>query len=132
MSKLIGHFRVRPLYGQVSVESESPSSTPIPETGEEPVVALPESILIATRSDHEGDVDLELYAGAAPLEGFSKVYSGAINLRTPFVVLGNTIGNQIWKVRVPAAGQMPVEIYVDRPSSASRVRISLPSVPPRS
>jgi hypothetical protein len=58
-------FRVLPLYHQVEIRDATDDvDCPQWETGEEPVLASAQCIVLATRSDLDGEVEIEVHVGA--------------------------------------------------------------------
>ena len=125
MSDLLGRLTLKPLYGQIFVEGEDPGTSPIPETGDEPVVATPESILVATRSDTEGDVNIEIRRGAPGDAQDPLVFAGSITVATPVLVVGSIVGNRVLRIPLARAGKISLQINVDVPGRASRVVVAL-------
>jgi hypothetical protein len=59
------HFRVSPAYAQVEIrDAPDDVDRPLWETGEEPVLASAQCIVLATRSDLDGEVEIEVRVGA--------------------------------------------------------------------
>jgi hypothetical protein len=122
---ILGQVRVNPMYHQVVVEAEGATDLPLPETGAEPVVATPESLLIATRPEQYGDVELEVHSGPLADPPGTEIYHGELTFTTPHLVIGSYYGDQLTPVDVGRVGQVPVSVYVDRPDAPSRVTVVL-------
>ena len=62
-------FRVIPLYRQVEVRDAAPDAADVDrpqwESGDEPVLASAQCIVLATRSDLHGPVEIEVRVGAS-------------------------------------------------------------------
>lgn len=124
MSGLLGTLRVPPLYGQVVIECEGATDLPMPETGTERVVSTAQSILVATRGDHEGDVLIEVHA-ATPDDAGSLVFEGELDCPTPRLVFGSSIANSLESIELDRAGWIPIKVFVDLPDAPTRVTVVL-------
>jgi hypothetical protein len=122
---MLRKVRVTPLYHQVLVEAEGAADLPRPETGAEPVVATPESLLVATQPEQYGDVELEVHNGPPADSPGTEVYHGELTLTTPRLVIGNYYGDQLTRVDIGRVGPVPVSVYVDRPDAPTRVTVVL-------
>jgi hypothetical protein len=125
MSQLLASLSVRPLYGQVVVESEGATDLPVPETGAERVVCSSESVLIATRGDHEGDVTIEVRRGLDDDLG-DAVFDSELSFATPRLVFGSSLGNQLGSVEVSGSGWLPIKIFAEPPQAPSLVIVLVP------
>ncbi len=125
MSELLASLSVRPLYGQVVVESEGATDLPVPETGAEHVVSSSESVLIATRGDHEGEVTIEVRRGDDDGLG-TPLFDSELSFATPRLVFGSSLGNQMESVDLGGSGWLPIRIFVDPPWAPSRVVVLVP------
>jgi hypothetical protein len=125
MSVLLASMRVFPLYGQVVVESEGASDLPIPETGQEKVVASSESLLVATRSDQDGDVLIEVWRGAPHAELGEPLFDGELSFGVPRLIFGSSLGAQLGTVDTARTGWVAVKVFTDPPEAPSRVIVVL-------
>ena len=122
---MLRKVRVLPMYHQVLVEAEGATDLPLPETGAEPVVATPQSLLILTRSEDAGEVELEVHSGPPAAPPGTEIYQAELTLETPRLVVGNYYGDQLTKVDIGRVGAVGLRIYVDRPDAPSRVTVVL-------
>jgi hypothetical protein len=125
VSDLLGSLQVRPLYGQVVIECEGATDLPMPETGTERVVSTAQSILVATRGDHEGDVLIEVRSGTTGTDFGNLVFEGELNCPTPRLVIGSSIANSLETVELPKAGWIPIKVFVSPSGGPSRVTVVL-------
>jgi hypothetical protein len=116
---------VTPLYHQVVVEAEGAADLPLPATGVEPVVATPESLLVATRPERYGDVELEVHTGPPAGAPGTRIYHGELTLSTPRLVIGSYYGDQLTPVDIGRVGPVPVSVYVDHPEAPTKVTVVL-------
>ena len=98
MIDLLGSIRVLPLYAQVVVESENVSDLPVPEIGSERVAASSQSLLVATRSDREGDVLIEVRRDPDRATEGAVVFDGELSLATSRLVVGSSLANVLLSV----------------------------------
>lgn len=119
----LGTIQVSPVYGQVVIECEDASDLPVPETGAERVVATTQSLLIATRSDHDGDVLIEVRTQEADPPAGQIVFDGELNCPSQRIIFGSSLGNQLASAPLDEAGWIPVQVYVDPPDSPARVTV---------
>jgi hypothetical protein len=126
MSEVLSSLSVIPLYGQVVVESEGASDLPVPETGQERVVATTESLLIATRGDQDGDVLIEVRRGADEADFGEQVFDGELSFTSPRVVFGSSLAGELGSAELDRTGWVPIKIYVQPPEAPSRVVVMLP------
>lgn len=126
MSEVLSSLSVIPLYGQVVVESEGASDLPVPETGQERVVATTESLLIATRRDQDGDVLIEVRRGADEADFGEQVFDGELSFTSPRVVFGSSLSGELGSAELDRIGWVPIKIYVLPPEAPSRVVVMLP------
>lgn len=125
MSAVLANLSVAPLYGQVVVESEGASDLPVPETGEERVVATAQSLLIATRGDQDGDVSIEVRRDGGDDDLGTEVFDGELSLNSPRLVFGSSLGGELATVDIGRSGWVPLKVYVQPPEAPSRVVIVL-------
>lgn len=126
MTQLLTKLSVAPLYGQVVVEGEGASDLPVPETGQERVVATTQSLLIATRGDQDGDVLIEIRRdGAADDVPGTQVFEGELSFSSPRLVFGSSLGGELGSVDIGRTGWVPLKVYVEPAEAPSRVVVVL-------
>jgi hypothetical protein len=123
---LIRSFHVTPLYGQVTIECEGATELPIPETGSEPIVSSPDSLLVATRGDDEGDVLIEIFREASAPAFGTQIFDGELLLTSPRLVIGNALAGQSELIEVDRIGLISIRVNVDLPGKASVVNVVIP------
>jgi hypothetical protein len=119
----VHRFRVSPAYQQVEVRDAGDVDYPQWETGEERVLASAQCIVLATRSDLTGDVEIEVRVDAdrtdaAPGE---LVFEGELLTTGPGIVVGSSL-TDLHSIWLPI-GWHPVRIYVDPPIDPSRLTV---------
>jgi hypothetical protein len=119
------HFRVSPAYAQVEIRDATDVDRPLWETGEEPVLASAQCIVLATRSDLDGEVEIEVHVGAgldAPAAG-QLLFDGELLTTGQGILVGNSL-TELHHVPVPI-GWHPIRIYAEPPSNPARFTVLL-------
>ncbi len=120
------NVNVLPLYGQLELGDPKVAGYPQFESGEEPLVALPHRIVVATQSDVHGKIPVEIWQGEigqADLNGYKLIFDGALVLSEELATVGNTVGNEFYKVAL-GKGNHDVRVLVrDSTNGASAVII---------
>jgi hypothetical protein len=117
-------FRVFPLYHQVEIRDATDDvDRPLWETGEERVLAAAQCIVLATRSDLEGDVEIEvkLDADQADAAAGELVFEGELLTTGQGIVVGSSL-TDLHPIRLPI-GWHPVRIYADTPIDPARFTV---------
>src|SRR6266508_3509912 len=117
-------FRVFPLYHQVEIRDATDDvDRPQWETGEEPVLASAQSIVLATRSDLDGEVEIEVHVGTGlddPAAG-QLLFDGELLTTGQGILVGNSL-TELHRVALPI-GWHPVRIYADQPTNPARFTV---------
>jgi hypothetical protein len=106
------HFRVSPAYAQVEIrDAPDDVDRPLWETGEEPVLASAQCIVLATRSDLEGEVEIEVRVGAGldDQAAGELVFEGELLTTGQGILVGNSL-TDLHHVGLPI-GWHPIRIY---------------------
>jgi hypothetical protein len=116
-------FKVFPAYRQVEVRDVGHVDYPQWETREERVLASAQCIVLASRSDLEGDVEIEIRLDAdrtdtAPGE---LVFEGELLTTGQGIVVGSSLTG-LHPIRLPI-GWHPVRIYADPPIDPARFTV---------
>lgn len=120
---LVGRFRVFPLYHQLEVRDAASADCPQWETGEEPVLAGTGCIVLATRSDLDGPVEVEVWVGATIAEPPGPLlHEGELLVTEQGAVVGSSLTEELYPVPLPV-GWHPVRIYADRPTDPARFTV---------
>jgi hypothetical protein len=119
----VHRFWVAPAYQQVEIRDAGDVDYPQWETGEERVLASAQCIVLATRSDLEGDVEIEVKVDtdrtdAAPVE---LVFKGELLTTGQGIVVGSSLTG-LQSIRLPI-GWHPIRIYADPPINPSRFTV---------
>jgi len=126
MTEVLARLSVAPLYGQVVVEREGASDLPVPETGQERVVATTQSLLVATRGDQDGDVLIEVRRDGVVDDGLgTQVFEGELSFSSPRLVFGSSLGGELGSVDIGRTGWVALKVYVDSSEAPSRVIVLL-------
>ena len=118
-------YRVSPAYAQVEIRDDADVDRPLWETGEERVLASAQCIVLATRSDLEGDVEIEVRVGAVPEDRQTGqlVFDGELLTTGQGIVVGNSL-TDLHHLPLPI-GWHPVRIYAEPPTDAARLTVLL-------
>lgn len=127
MSTVLETMRVVPYYHQVAVQSEGASDIPSVETGEERLVASTEAVIIATRAERLGEVEIEVRRGddVADVPG-TRVFDGELSFTTPRLEVGSAVTSHLVAIDVGRTGWIPIQIYADPPDEPQRVIVVVP------
>ena len=120
---VIRRFRVFPLYQQVEIRDDV--DRPLWETGEERVLAFAQCIVLASRSDLCGEVEIEVRVGADldDQAGGQPLFDGELLTTGQGILVGNSL-TELHHVGLPI-GWHPVRIYAERPSNPARFTVLL-------
>lgn len=95
---------------------------PRPQLGEGPVLYSPQYIVLATRADHEGPVEIEVRVDAGEQRPAGHLlFDGELLTAGQGVLIGNSL-TELYHVPLPI-GWYPVRIYADQPTNPSRFTI---------
>ena len=128
---LVDRVQVWPLHRQVAIIDQDAADTPRWETGEEPLVAGEQAILVATRTDLD-PVELEVWVGAptTPPPG-PLLFDGKLLTTGKGVEVGGLVVGDVVRVELPA-GWHRLRIWADQPGTATRLRLTFDPPPERS
>lgn len=119
-------FRVFPLDHQVEIRDAADDvDRPLWETGEESILACAQCIVLATRSDQDGEVEIEVRVGAGPGDKAAGqlLFDGELLTTGQGILVGNSL-TELHHVGLPI-GWHPIRIYADQPSSPARFTVLL-------
>ena len=121
---LAGRFSVFPLYHQVEVRDAADGGTcPEWETGEEAVLAGEQCIVLATRLDLEGPVEIEVWVDTRPEQPAGwLLFAGELLTTGQGAVVGSSLTEELYPIPL-AIGWHPVRIYADRPQEPARFTV---------
>jgi hypothetical protein len=111
-------FRVFPLYHQVEVRDAADDvDRPLWETGEEQVLASAQCIVLATHSDLDGEVEIEVRIGAGPNDqgAGQLLFDGELLTTGQGILVGNSL-TDLHHVELPI-GWHPIRIYAEPPGN---------------
>jgi hypothetical protein len=119
-------FCVVPLYHQVEIRDAAEGiDYPQWETGEERVLASAQCIVLATRSDLDGEVEIEVRVSAglnAPTAG-QLLFDGELLTTGQGILVGSSL-TDLHHVGLPI-GWHPIRIYAEPPSNPARFTVLL-------
>jgi hypothetical protein len=110
----VHRFRVLPAYHQVEIRDATDDvDYPRWETGEERILISAQSIVLATRSDLEGEVVIEVQVDADPHEQAAGdlLFDGELLTTGQGILVGNAL-TDLHHVQVPI-GWHPLRIFAD-------------------
>jgi hypothetical protein len=126
-------FRVTPFYRQIDVFDAAPDAAGVDrpqwDSGDEPVLASAQCIVLATRSDLLGPVEVEVWVGASehPPTGHL-LFDGELLTTGEGAAVGNPLAGDQQRVPLPI-GWHPVRIYGDRPREPARFLVVFDGTP---
>ena len=119
-------FRVFPLYHQVEIRDATDDvDRSLWETGEELVLAAAQCIVLATRSDLDGEVEIEVRIGAGPEDqgAGQLLFDGELLTTGQGILVGNSL-TELHHVGLPI-GWHPIRVYAEPPSNPARFTVLL-------
>jgi hypothetical protein len=119
----VDRFQVLPLHHQVGICDVDAVEVPRWDSGEEPLVAGQQCILVATRGDLD-PVDLEVWVGGSPATAppGPLLFAGELLTTGKGVEVGDLVAGGGHLVEL-AVGRHLLRIYADQPGNARRLRI---------
>jgi hypothetical protein len=118
------HFRVFPLYQQVEIRDATDDvDRPLWETGEERVLAAAQCIVLATRSDLHGEIEVRVGADLDDQAGGQPLFDGELLTTGQGILVGNLL-TELHHVGLPI-GWHPIRIYGEPPSNPARFTVLL-------
>jgi hypothetical protein len=117
-------FRVTPFYRQIDVFDAAPDAAGVDrpqwDSGEEPVLASAQCIVLATRSDLHGPVEVEVWVGANEHRPAGHLlFEGELLTTGEGAAVGNPLAGDEQRVPLPI-GWHRLRIYADRPVDPGR------------
>ena len=122
----VRRFQVFPLYQQVEIgDAAEGVDRPLWETGEERVLASAQCIVLATRSDLDGEVEIEVRVGADldDQAGGQLLLDGELLTTGQGILVGNSL-TELHHVGLPI-GWHPIRIYAEPPGNPARFTVLL-------
>jgi hypothetical protein len=94
------------------------------ERGDEPILTSSQCIVVATRSDLDGPVGVEVWLGAEAADRPPGVllFEGELLTTGQGALIGNSLAGELHRIALPI-GWCPIRIYVDRPTWPSRFTV---------
>jgi hypothetical protein len=118
----VDRFQVLPLHHQVGICDLDAVDIPEWESGEEPLVASGQCVLVATRGNLD-PVELEVWVGepATPAPG-PLLFDGELCVTGQGVEVGDLVAGDGHQLQLPV-GWHRLRIWADQPGTAGRLRI---------
>jgi hypothetical protein len=109
---LLARERIHPYYAQVEFSDPGKPDYPDWGAGETGVVATPSCVAVGTRSDHLGDVDIEVWMGPPDAEAVmgEPRWTGLVRVTGDHAVIGNTVGSHLVPVSL-TPGEYQVRVF---------------------
>jgi len=123
MNRVLATMTALPLYGQVVIQDVGTSDLPEWETGEERAVATEHAIVVATRSDADGDVTITVLEGEDGDSLGELVFDGDLSLTSSMLEVGNPVAATVARVELGRVGYLRMRIYVEPAELAVQVAI---------
>ncbi|MFC9847318.1 hypothetical protein ACFWFF_09730 [Streptomyces sp. NPDC060223] len=114
-------------FGLVSIRDFETEDQPNAESGEEEVMALPGHLFVATRSDTEGDVRVEVHVGECDIPDVRVVFDGSMVFRSSFLCITGAVDPDEETFPLPRTGEWGIRVYVYDSPRPSRVFVFLDS-----
>jgi hypothetical protein len=117
-------FRVFPLYHQVEIrDAPDDVDRPLWETGEERVLAAAQCIVLATRSDLHGEIEVRVGADLDDQAGGQPLFDGELLTTGQGILVGNSL-TDLYHVELPI-GWHPIRVNAEPPSNPARFTVLL-------
>ena len=114
-------YTVSPLYGQIALIDSGTVDLPDWETGAEAAVASEHAVLIATRPDTDGDVEIEVYTAGESVDGES-VFDGELAVASGTLEVGSIVGSDTHAI-ASRVGFVSIRILVEPAEMPNLVRV---------
>ncbi|MER5477738.1 hypothetical protein ABT026_12300 [Streptomyces sp. NPDC002734] len=114
------HFSAQ--YGLISIRDFGTTDNPVAATGEEEVISSPGKTYVATRSDTDGDVRVELWLGDPEPGHGREVLDAEMEFVSGIVSVADPVDPDSETVRLPRAGRWRTRVRVQgvpRPHTVS-------------
>jgi hypothetical protein len=118
-------FQVFPLYHQMEIRDGTDDvDYPQWERGDEAVLTSAQCIVVATRSDLDGPVDVEVWLGAEPTDRppGHLLFDGELLTTGHGALIGNSLAGELRRFTLPI-GWHSIRIYTDRPTNPGRFTV---------
>ena len=117
-------YSVPPLYAQVVVMDSGTTSLPDWVSGEEAVLSNESSLIIATRPDEDGDVEMRICEPGS-LQTGALIFDGVMDFPSGTIQLGNIPAAYIEEIRLVKNRGVHVKAFVEPPESPASVVVEL-------
>ena len=116
---------VLPLGAQVTLFSVEATEFPEWVTGDEAAIANSSALVVATRSDVDGEVKMQVSLGNVEDGPGIPVFEGDLTLQSGEVEFGSVLSGELHRTRIGGRGVYHAVVAVDTPNSVSEVFVSL-------
>lgn len=117
-------YSVPPLYAQVVVMDSGTTSLPEWVSGEEAVLSNESSLIIATRPDEDGDVEMRICEPSS-LQTGALIFDGVMDFPSGTSQLGNIPAAYIEEIRLVKNRGVHVKAFVEPPELPASVVVEL-------
>lgn len=112
MSRILHTRVVSPFWGLVSIRDFDTADYPTGGTGEEEIQVLPGHIYVATQSDTDGDVPVEIRVGEVDVPGLRTVFDGTLSVNSGVLCVTAPAMEDEETFHLPRPGEWSVKIAV--------------------
>jgi len=117
-------YSVPPLYAQVVVMDSGTTSLPEWVSGEEAVLSNESSLIIATRPDEDGDVEMRICEPGS-LQTGALIFDGVMDFPSGPLQLGNIPAAYVEEIRLVKNRGVHVKAFVEPPELPASVVVEL-------
>jgi hypothetical protein len=122
MGQILWSEDVYTQFPMISIRDFATADYPVAETGEEEVIYTPGQIYVASRSDVDGGVRVEVWLGVPDSQSGRNVLDSVMNFRSGIMCISAPAEEDQESLRLPAHGNWYVRVYVQgepRPHTVS-------------
>ncbi|QYX77907.1 hypothetical protein [Streptomyces akebiae] len=100
-------------FGLISIRDFETEDQPEVESGEEEIVSLPGNIFVATRTDMQGEVRVEIHVGECVNRPDSRlIFDGSMTFRSSWMCVTGVVDPDEETLRLPRSGEWKIKVYV--------------------
>lgn len=121
---MIYEMSILPLYGQVSVSDVGTVDLPDWGTGDEPAIFSEHAVVVATRSDFDGEVTITILEDDGNVDG-QEVFAGEISCTTPAIEVGSIVAANLVRIPLARIGNVRVRVFVEPAGAPAYVSVLL-------
>ncbi|MBZ3907540.1 hypothetical protein [Streptomyces griseiscabiei] len=114
-------------FGMISIRDFETEDQPTAETGEEEVISLPGNLFVATRTDMQGEVQVEIHVGECVDLDARLIFDGSMTFRSSWLCITGVVDPDEETLRLPRSGEWKIKVLVQGSPRPSRVMVFLDS-----